>query len=467
MKSLKLFFYLTLFLFVFTSCQDEVVKIEQAPQEEVLQANTNVAVLMQRTTKKDGSKDNIMDNASCLSVELPVTVVIQGIEIIIDSEEDLQVIEDIFDEFDDDLDELDFIFPIVIIKSDYTEITINNFDELENLIDECEDENEIDDDIECVDFVYPITLSIYNANDELADTVTIENDEEFYHFMDDLEDYHVVQINFPIMVVLYDGTEKTVNNMDELESIIDEAEDMCDEDDDNDYDDDDCEDCTEEELVDLLISCSWTVDKIKIDGVDNTEQYTYYTFWFLEDGTFKAKEDGGDYIYGTWEVDMTDQGIVVDINMENLSDFSFSWVLYEIEDDNEIDLRFEDNRLEFEKTCIDNKIELKEILNEGIWIVAKYVDNDENKTSDYNDFEIDFKEDFSVRVTKGDDVVEGTWMVVYDSGKLKLELDFGETIPFDEFNEDWLVVEFLNNRIEVNNLDNSGNEESVLVFERL
>jgi len=160
-------------------------------------------------------------------------------------------------------------------------------------------------------------------------------------------------------------------------------------------------------------------------------------------------------------------GIFVDINFDNFPDFSFKWMLYEIEDNNEIDLRFEDNRLEFEKTCIEDKIELVNILNEGTWLVARFNDKGETKTSNYNDFVLDFKEDFTVTATKGDDIVEGTWAVIYDSGKLKLELNFGETIPFNEFNEDWLAVNIQNARVEVNNLDDSGNEESNLVFERI
>ncbi|MBG7630414.1 MAG: hypothetical protein IZT56_08275 [Bacteroidetes bacterium] len=474
MKSINTLFFLGLFLVVFTSCQNEIVEIVQPSQDEVLQANSNVAALVQRTVTKDGSKDNIIDNASCISIQLPVTVVVRGIEITLDSDEDLEVIEDIFDEFDDDIDDLDIVFPIVIILSDFTEITINNFNDLEGFINECEDENEIDDDIECMDFVYPITMSIFDSANQLAETITIENDEHFYKFMDGIEDHHLVQINFPITVVLYDGSHQTINHMNMLEEMMESAKDMCDEDDDNDYDDDDCMHCTDELITDLLVSCSWNIDKIQINGEDNTEQYTDFLFTFLEDGTLIA-EAGGNEIVGTWAVGNSDHGmmnnlqhgIFVDINFDNFPDFSFKWMLYEIEDNNEIDLRFEDNRLEFEKTCIEDKIELVNILNEGTWLVARFNDKGETKTSNYNDFVLDFKEDFTVTATKGDDIVEGTWAVIYDSGKLKLELNFGETIPFNEFNEDWLAVNIQNARVEVNNLDDSGNEESNLVFERI
>ncbi|MBT8317734.1 MAG: hypothetical protein HKP59_08900 [Lutibacter sp.] len=465
MKTKITVLFLSLFIALLTSCQTEVSEIIQPPENEALQANTTVATLVQKTATKDGSIDNIIDNASCISVQLPVTVNVNGLEIIIDSEDDFDVIEAIFDEFDDDYDSLDIIFPIVIILSDFSEINIANVDELESFIDQCEGENEFDDDIECIDFIYPITLSIFDSENQLAETITVENDEDFYHLIDEIEDYHIVQINFPISVELYDGTILSINDMEELENAIDDADGMCDEDDDNDYDDDDCDDCTEEQIRNLLVLCSWTVDKIIVNDLDKTEQYTNFVFTYFEDGSVVAKA-GGNEIIGTWIVETTMDEIIVKLEFDNFSDFSFNWVLYEIEDDNEIELRFEDNKLEFEKRCIDENSELVDILKEGTWIVANFTDDGENYTNEYHDFVFDFKENFIVTATKNDDVVNGTWAVIYDDGKLKLELDFGETTPFDELNDDWVVVEIENLRVEVNDLDDDGNEESNLVFER-
>ncbi|MBT8222801.1 MAG: hypothetical protein KJN96_06490, partial [Eudoraea sp.] len=53
-----------------TSCRQEESEFIEAPQEESLKANSNVASLLSKTAMKDGSDDNIIDNASCLSVQL-------------------------------------------------------------------------------------------------------------------------------------------------------------------------------------------------------------------------------------------------------------------------------------------------------------------------------------------------------------------------------------------------------------
>jgi len=478
MKTISKFLLVSLSIIVFISCQSEINSIEQSSESETLNTASGVATLVQRTVSQDGSKDNIIDEASCITVSLPVTVSANGVEIIVENESDFELIEQVFDEFDDDDDTLEIVFPIVITLSDYTEITVNNIEELQNLAGECKDENEIDDDIECVDFVYPITLSKYNENSQLIETIVVNNDMQFYALINHLGDGNIISINFPITMKLYDGTEEIINNMEEMGNLMTDAEFMCDEDDDNDYDDDDCMHCTENQIAELLQTCSWNIYKIIINDVDKTAQYTDFTFTFLEDGTVKTII-AGEYIYGTWELNTSQDGMgmgnqsqagkYINIYFEAYPDFSFNWMVYGMDDENEIDLRVNQNRLKLEKTCDNNegKTELINILNEGTWLVANFNYEGQNETTNYNDFVIDFKNNSLVTATKDNNTIEGSWSVFYENEKLKLELNFGEATPFDEFNENWLTVDVKSTRVEVNNLDDSGNEESNLVFERI
>jgi hypothetical protein len=313
-----------------------------------------VADLLQRTAQNDGSDDNIIDNASCLDIELPVTVNVNGLEITVDSEEDLELIEEIFDEFDDDIDELEIFFPITIILADFTEVTISNFDELEDLAEDCAGENEDDDDIECADIQYPIEASIFDTNNELIGTLSIDDDEELYLFIEDLDDTQIVTIGFPISVMLSDGTVIEASNLDDLEEILDNADDDCDEDDDNDYNDDDCENCSTDLLTDVLTSCDdWYVDKLERNDMDLDEEYTGFFFSFTESGDIEVT-DGVDIFQGSWLSEGSANNIVVTINIPELPDFNDDWMLHEIEqegDDNEVDLRIGDDRLRFESDC--------------------------------------------------------------------------------------------------------------------
>ena len=358
-KTLKLLSALMIGLALLnTSCRSEENELVESPQNETLEANSTVANLLQRTAQNDGSDDNIIDNASCLDIELPVTVIVDGLEITVDTEDDLDLIEDIYDEFDDDEDVLEILFPITIVLADFTEVTINNFDELEDLAEDCAGENEDDDDIECADIQYPVEASIFDTNNELVGTLTIDDDEELFLFIDDLEDTQIVTIGFPIVVVLSDGTEVEASNLDELEEILDNADDDCDEDDDNDFNDDDCDDCDSELLTDIIISCpDWYVDDLERDDMDLTDEYDGFTFSFFEGGTVVAT-DGVDEFQGSWSAEGSENDIVMVIEIPELPDFNGEWNVHEIEEDDdslEISLEIgDDDELEFKSECEDD-----------------------------------------------------------------------------------------------------------------
>ncbi|GGD56021.1 hypothetical protein GCM10011361_23240 [Muriicola marianensis] len=340
---------------VFTSCRKEESVLIEGPQGQALLANSTVANLMQRTAMNDGSDDNIIDQANCFSLAFPFTVVVNGMELTVNSEEDLDTVEDILDEFDDDEDTIEIEFPIVIVLSDFSEITINSLDEFETYADECSGENEYDDDIECIDIEYPITVSVFDTNNELVDTITINSDQELYFFIDELDEDLIVNVQFPITLILSDGTEISVSNLDQLEDVIDEAEDDCDEDDDYDYNDDDCDNCTTEGLADFITGCDgWYVKDLERNDMDLTDQYVGYTFSFDAEGNVTA-DSGTETFTGTWESSGSGNFITVSINIPDLSDFNADWTLHELEqyeDEFEVDLRMaNDDELEFRSNC--------------------------------------------------------------------------------------------------------------------
>ncbi len=345
---------ISLFL-LHTSCREEESEFIIATPGESLVANSAIANLLQSTSMNDGSDDNIIDGSSCFNIELPVTVNVNGLEIIVDSKQDFDLIEDIFDEFEEDDDFLVIEFPITITLSDFTQVPINNFDEFEDFVDDCNEDRHHNDDIECVDIKYPIAASIFNSKNELINTVTISNDKELYTFIEDLNEDLIVNISFPITVILSDSTELQVSDLEELEVIINNAKDDCDEDDAHDFDDNDCERCTTGQLSDILLGCSdWTVDKLERNDVDLDDQYAGYRFNFMTDGILSVDSNDDSYS-GTWEISGAGNSINVKIDVSGLADFNETWNLHEIEqeddDENEVELRLGEDRLSFESEC--------------------------------------------------------------------------------------------------------------------
>ena len=275
--------YLTMspmLLLLFMGCQDELTEISAPPTEAVLTKQSEVASLVQRTALRDGSGDNIIDSASCISLELPLTVVANGLEITINSEEALELVEEIFDEFDDDDDILEILFPITVVLPDYSEQVIQNAEQLEDLVEQCVEGD--DDDIECVDFAYPITLSVFNTETQVNEVITITNDEELYQFFEALDDDDLVGFEFPINLVTVGGETLVITDNDELEDALEDAIDDCDERDDDGDDDDGDNDDDKDTPFDGVTCGNVTENCLESSGVMATEQRNVSSFDEIE-----------------------------------------------------------------------------------------------------------------------------------------------------------------------------------------
>ena len=326
-------------LFALTACQDEATEVNTSNEQENIDPSSVLASLMSRTTANFGAGDNILDESSCFSVELPVTIIVSGITIIIESEEDLEQLEDLLDELEDDEGFLDFLFPITIIFNDYTEIVIENEDQLENFITECD--SDIDNTIECIDFVYPISFSVFNSDFNIVDTITIDNDEELYNFLEDLEedeDALIVSLNYPVVLEYSNGETIEVTSNQELADAIGDAESNCDNEEEN--------ECNEEDVAELLVECPWNFS-------DGTDAYNNYQLVFYEDGSLAIPEvETTSAIGGAWTLSSTDNGLV--LNIYDLTafqnDLGGEWLIVDCDND-EIEIIRGDYAIELEQDC--------------------------------------------------------------------------------------------------------------------
>lgn len=461
-----------IFSLLLFSCRTEDMEIVEPPAEDTFGVNSTIANLLKRTATNDGSYDNIIDGASCFDILLPVTVIANGIEVVIEDEDDIDIVEDIFDEFSDDTDTLEIIFPITVIFDDYTQVVVNSQSELNALAIQCPDNGD-DDDIECIDIQYPITASIFNQNNELIDTVVINSDEELFDFLDDIDEGTIVTFDFPFTVILWDGTTIEIDNFVELQSVIESAIDQCDEDDNNDPNDDDCNECTTQQLEDLLTGCdNWMVDKLERNDNDLEDIYVGYLFNFETNGTLSV-DNGTDSFAGTWESTGEGNGITVTINIPNLPDFNDAWNLHEIEQqtgESEVDLRLGEDRLRFESDCISggggvNDTELVAALTNGDWYVTYFFD-DEDETADFADYVFNYATDGTATATNSGGPNNGTWFTsAGDETELELNLNFGTNDPLDELAEDWDVLEVTNEIIRLKDRSGDGSTD-FLTFER-
>lgn len=313
----------------FIACQKEYDPIVEINEQDTMTATSAVASLMTNMVSNDGSFDNIVDGSSCFDIRFPYSVSVNGLEITINSKEDLLLIEEIFDALDEDNDILDIIFPVTITLADYSEITIQNIDELRQHAEQCIEGGD-DDDIECIDVVYPVTFFTFNLDSEQTGSVKVESDKEMRRFFAGLDVEDLISIQFPVSFELHDGETNTVNNIDELRETIAKAEKACDEDDDNDHNDDDF---TKERLDSLLVECPWLIKEVQRYSQYNSDHYENFIMNFNEDGSVSVRDREGNTLYGEWTTRVSDYRVLLKLDFEVLVDFSIEWFVYDLDVD--------------------------------------------------------------------------------------------------------------------------------------
>ncbi len=349
---LILIFLVSINLTFFVSCRKDEIILKKAPEEKTLLANSVVASLMKRTAFLDGSVDNIIDKANCILIKLPVSLTVNGLPVTVNSSKDYDVIEAIFEDSNSDIDTLTYYFPITIILNDFTEVLINSETELNSYVSACKGENVEDEDIECVDFNYPIIATTFNVITTEIGSLSINNDKELFNFIKGLNSNNVVNIVFPITVKLFNQTPIIINNLDELQVALEDADNVCDEDDDYDFNDDDNTNLSEQEFKDLLTTCSWEIEEIEIDDQNRLSQFNEFYFTFKTDGEATAKQNGTIY-NGTWAL-VTNNGLRLTLQFNDFPILNKTWRISEIhpeDDGTRLDIRNLEDNIKLKQEC--------------------------------------------------------------------------------------------------------------------
>ncbi|MEM7573117.1 MAG: hypothetical protein AAF433_09465 [Bacteroidota bacterium] len=147
-----------------------------------------------------------LDDFDCFLLNFPVTINTDAGSMVFNDEEALF---DYLDELIDDETDFEFAFPLeVTLTEDSTQLVINDEEEFDDLLSDCFED--WDEDEECFDFVYPIQLTTD------AGTTTINSDDDFEAFCDSLGEDEDFQFVFPIDIILPDGSQPTINDEEAL-----------------------------------------------------------------------------------------------------------------------------------------------------------------------------------------------------------------------------------------------------------
>jgi hypothetical protein len=277
-------------LALLVSCQKEEETIIQDTTQSFLKSDP-LAQLLSRASQNSTASDNILDNTSCFSVQLPVTVIVNSQQIIVTNQSDYQIVQDAIDEFSTDDDIVNFIFPITIKFKNHQTLIVQNSNQLDDVLDDCDEDDEFDE-IDCISLIYPITINVYDSNNQIANTVTITSNTNFYNFLENLNDSTLIGIVYPIEGINSNNQTIVINSNAELENFIDDAIDDC--------DDSSSGGGTDLVFLDVIASGTWIISYFQEDDDNETATYNGYNFTFASNGNLTAVKNSVT-INGTWD----------------------------------------------------------------------------------------------------------------------------------------------------------------------
>lgn len=297
-----------------TSCQKEEETIIQDEAQTFTKEST-LSRLLLRTAQFPTSKDNIIDNSSCFSVQLPVTIILNGQQIVVANQADYQLVQNAINEFSNDDDIVNFVFPITIVYQNFQTQIIQNTNDLDDVLDDCGEDDNFDE-IDCIIISYPFSINVYNSNNQVANTVSITSNSNLFNFIYNLTSNTFLSISYPISLTDVNNQNIIINSNSQLENFIEDSIDDC--------NDNSSSGTNNLNFIETLTSGTWYISYF-FDDTDETSDYAGYNFIFNTNGTSKAIKNATT-INGTWNT-FVDSGVnKLDLNFDGI-------ILDEIEDD--------------------------------------------------------------------------------------------------------------------------------------
>jgi hypothetical protein len=103
----------------------------------------------------------------------------------------------------------------------------------------------------------------------------------------------------------------------------------------------------------------------------------------------------------------------------------------------------------------------------GTWKITYYWDTDHEETTNYNGYAFTFGSGNVLTASKDGSTITGTWTTLLDDSKTKLILFFSAPASFDEFSDDWHVIERTDTRIKLQDVSGGNGGTDYLTFEKM
>ena len=105
------------------------------------------------------------------------------------------------------------------------------------------------------------------------------------------------------------------------------------------------------------------------------------------------------------------------------------------------------------------------IINQGNWRITLYNDSGTDELYHFTGYTFTFSNG-TITAVRNTTTVTGTYSTLFDDSKNKLLLNFGSTVPFDELNDDWHIIEETSTKIRLQDVSGGSGGTDLLTFEK-
>jgi hypothetical protein len=113
----------------------------------------------------------------------------------------------------------------------------------------------------------------------------------------------------------------------------------------------------------------------------------------------------------------------------------------------------------------ENITNVASYVTKGTWRVTLYQENGVSKLYYFSNYDFTFSNS-TVTATKNASTVTGTFSTKYDDSKNKLVLNFGNTSPFNQLNDDWEILEESATKIIMQDVSGGNGGTDLLTIEK-
>jgi hypothetical protein len=276
----------------------------------------------------------------------------------------------------------------------------------------------------CTNFEYPISFNTYDSQFQIIDNTEVANDDELTAFLSSMVNGNnvgvIIEIDFPINLILSDNTIVTVNNNEELVNELNSSDETCVD-------------------LDTLFACVLAFLEIDIIVIDNDSNPTDGITSFELDFTFQCNGIDYDLSYYETQEDADNETNVITFPYTNTSNPQVLYVRAETEVSNDtFHQTFVVNLQVVEPTgnttCPDDFVSF--YLNDCKWNITSI-----DISGTYSQHDITFNDDGTIETvdTSNSNTYTGTWSISSVGTETLLELNFAS--PLQVLNGTWEVTE--------------------------